>query len=213
MSEFREESEQHVVHRLESFSDIVIGFALAMLTLNLKLPARASDLFAKDSVTIVAFVLTFTLVASVWWLHHKLFTYYFVPTALNVMLNFAALGGTLFLVYSEQIYLHGNGNDPVAYALFCGAYSFVLVIVAVMMALGIRLRSHRMAPYRARRGTIDAIRIALMAFAMGSVTLLFALSRAADARWIVPAVACVLIYLRLFERRAMPPDALAKSPE
>ena len=37
----RDEPEKEVVHRLEAFSDIVIGFSLAQLGLSLTLPARA----------------------------------------------------------------------------------------------------------------------------------------------------------------------------
>jgi hypothetical protein len=45
----RDESEKEVVHRLEAFSDIVIGFSLAQLGLTLIIPRHAIDLFSNGN--------------------------------------------------------------------------------------------------------------------------------------------------------------------
>jgi len=41
-----EEREARLVHRIESFSDLVIGFSLALLGLTLVIPAHATELLA-----------------------------------------------------------------------------------------------------------------------------------------------------------------------
>jgi uncharacterized membrane protein len=104
----RDESEKEVVHRLEAFSDIVIGFSLAQLGLTLIIPHRAIDLFmhVSGARTLLGFAVTFALVCAVWWSHHRLFRHAFVPTPLNIFANFAALGGVIFLSYSMQVLIH-----------------------------------------------------------------------------------------------------------
>jgi hypothetical protein len=58
----RDESEKEVIHRLEAFSDIVIGFSLAQLGLSLTIPAHARDLFVhvRGATGLLALVITFS---------------------------------------------------------------------------------------------------------------------------------------------------------
>lgn len=203
MKAFRDESEEHTVRRLEAFSDIVIGFSLAMLTLNLKIPRHAIDLFTTDSVTLVAFLFTFTLVASLWWLHHKLFTSYFVPNALSIYLNFAALAGVLLMVFTEQMFLRVGQNDPFSYALFTGCYGIVIVLIAGLTTIGIHTRGDRLAPSRLRRGRFHVARL----FGMGVVMLGIAfamdvLHQTRAASWGLAIFAVFALATRLLDARA-----------
>jgi uncharacterized membrane protein len=148
----RDESEKEVIHRLEAFSDIVIGFSLAQLGLSLTIPAHARDLFvhARGATGLFALLITFSLVCAVWWLHHKLFRHLFVPNRISIVANFAALGGVIYLAYSMQVLVHAGLNDPVAFPMYTGSYAWIMVLFAAIAWNGIRLRgSHMSAELRA----------------------------------------------------------------
>lgn len=138
----RQETETHVVRRLESFSDIVMGFSLGMLTLNLGFPPHgAIELFTTNPWPLIGFGVTFFFVSIFWWANHRLFTYYFVPTAPGIVLFFVTLGGVLFLTYAVQLLLHGGTHDRVAYAMYTGSIGFVALINGALTLQGIHLRS------------------------------------------------------------------------
>lgn len=143
----RHESEAHLVRRLESFSDIVMGFSLGMLTLNLGLPRNgAIELFTTNPWPLIGFAGTFFFVSVFWWASHRLFTYYFVPTTPSIVLFFVTLGGVLFLTYSVQVLLHGGHEDRVAYAMYTGSIGFVSLVNGLLTLQGIYLRSALMEP-------------------------------------------------------------------
>jgi uncharacterized membrane protein len=170
MSTFREESEERTIHRLEAFSDIIIGFSLAQMTMNLVLPADVLDLFTKNYVSLLAFGLTFAIVSGMWWSHHRVFTHYFVPTPFNIVLNFMSLGGVMFLVYSLQVFLHATVHQRVAYVMYSGAVAWVIGILAFLTYRGMTLRGERMNEQllvlgrrRVRRAAIIALMFAVIA--------------------------------------------------
>lgn len=203
MSAFREESEEHVVHRLEAFSDIVIGFSLAQMTLNLVLPNDVLDLFRHHSLSLAAFALTFTIVAGLWWGHHRLFTYYFVPTPFNVVLNFLSLGGVMFIVYTLQVWLHAAYHRQIAYAMYAGAIAFVIGINAFLTYRGVMLRGHKMSAEIARRGRARSIRTTIITFAAACVAALNAIPHAPGnlQNWLF-IIALAAIGLLVVVRRA-----------
>lgn len=159
---FREEPEERVVHRLEAFSDIVIGFSLAELTLNLTLPRDALSLFTTNWLPLAAFGMTFAIVSGMWWAHHRLFTHYFVPTTLNIVLNFLSLSGVMFLVYSLQVWLHSELHRNVAYAMYGCSVAWIMAMLAFLMYRGVALRGSRMDPRLAARGRGAALRFAFL---------------------------------------------------
>ena len=63
---------EHVVLCLESFSDIVIAFGLAEIAFNLVIPAHAA-MFVTHPIGIVAFVMTFAVVASFRLTHNAIY--------------------------------------------------------------------------------------------------------------------------------------------
>lgn len=169
----RDESEQTVIHRLEAFSDIVIGFSLAQLGLSLVIPKHISEIFisAKGSSVLGAFVITFMLVCSLWWLHHKIFRHLFVPTPLNVGVNFAALGGILFYAYVMQVLIHLSFNDPYGFALYCGCYAYIALLFAYLAWYGLRTRGAALPePLRAEQGDLT-VRLTILAFGFTALTL------------------------------------------
>ncbi len=105
LGRFRDVHEERLTHRLEAFSDIVLGFSLAEMTLNFVIPAHAIDVY-RDPVALIAFAFTFLTVALVWYVHHRLFEYFFVPRPLPMTLNFVGLALVVWLVYELQLYVH-----------------------------------------------------------------------------------------------------------
>ena len=98
MNDARDETQQRLIHRLEAFSDIIIGFSLAQLALSLAIPKNGAEGLLQHSEPLIAFIITFALVCGMWWAHHKLFVHYFVPIPVMVVLNFITLAGVSFAV-------------------------------------------------------------------------------------------------------------------
>lgn len=201
---FREESEEHVVRRLEAFSDIVIGFSLAQMTLNLALPRDVFDLFTKDSIALLAFGMTFVVVASMWWLHHRLFTHYFVPTTLNIVLNFLSLAGVMFLCYTLQVWIHSALHHDIAYAMYAWSISWITGIIALLTATGVALRGDRMDPRLASIGRRRSIRLGVIALAFAALgASSIALPSANALRLVMFGLVGLLLVWRLVERFAL----------
>ena len=132
----RDESEKETVHRLEAFSDIVIGFSLAQLGATLIFNKQN----ALDLGGLLTFIASFAIVCGLWYLHHRLFQSFFVPKALPVVLNFVWLAVVVLLVFAS-VHTSGSGfaeRNPVQlyFVLYAAAYA----ILAVQTALGMRER-------------------------------------------------------------------------
>lgn len=201
----RDESEKEVVHRLEAFSDIVIGFSLAQLGLSLTIPAHARDLFTlgRGSLGLLALVVTFTLVCSVWWQHHKLFRHLFVPTGVNIVANFAALGGVIFLAYSMQVFVHAGFRDPVAFPMYTGSYAWIMVLFASIAWNGMRLRGSQMNAELRASCMYHTVRLTIIAAWLVLITLATSVFgvRADIAQWLFLVLVIPLAMHRIITRR------------
>lgn len=207
MSEFREESEQHIVHRLESFADIVIGFSLAQMTLNFVLPHDVLDLFKTGQGTsmLLGFALTFAVVSSMWWSHHRMFTNYFVPTPVNIALVFCSLGGVTFLVFTLQVWIHPSVHHYVAYVMYSASIAWVVAIIAFLSYRGTVLRGDRMKPELAQLGRRRALRMAgtALAFAiLAGITAIFHRESHVEGLAMIGAMVFVAL-VRFVEKRTV----------
>ena len=121
--------------RLENFSDIVIGFSLAEIGLNLVIPAHAAE-FVTHPAGIFAFIVTFAVVVRFWWVNNAIFERYFVPNRLMTTCNFIALGALIVQVFSLQLYLHfvpldeGIVASRIYFAFFGLSYGMQGVVLA-----------------------------------------------------------------------------------
>lgn len=202
MSQFRDESETHLIRRLESFSDIVIGFSLAQLTYNLVVPTDPQDLFAKHSITLFAFGITFMVVASLWWSHHRLFTNYFVPTPLNIALNFVLLGGITFLTFALQVWLHAREHQTLAYAMYSFSFGVVLGIIAYLMHHSVTVRGHLMDPGIVAKGRARTFRLTVVSLAaIGYAALTIAQPTSALSKWYLVVFVGIFVVVRLAQNR------------
>ncbi len=160
MEATRDERSEHVVRRLESFSDIVIGFALAQTALTLVIPAKPASFFT-DPVGIVGYLMTFALVARFWWSHSEIFRVYFTPSPLSILLNFAALASLGLFVFSLQLVLR-QGQMPVDQAAMARSY-FVLFaltygLLAVLRIVGLLTRDAYLSAKQRMRGWALSVR-------------------------------------------------------
>ncbi|MBD5655737.1 MAG: DUF1211 domain-containing protein, partial [Candidatus Eremiobacteraeota bacterium] len=141
-------------HRLEAFSDIVIGFSLAEIGLSLVVPPHAIDFVARPT-EIFAFVVTFIVVVRFWWVHDLIFEHYFVPNRAMTACNFIALASLILQVFCLQFYLHfvplneGAVASRIYFAFFAVSYG----VQGLMLALGLVYRRHEL-PLQWRRNGI-----------------------------------------------------------
>ena len=141
-----------MIRRLESFSDIVIGFSLAQAALNLVVPAHPLDILIHP-VGLFAYLATFAVVATIWWSNTQLFQHYFVPGRLTFMLSLVTLAMTGLLVYALQVWMHaGKSADSYAAAqIYFGALALTYGVLGSLFVIGlISYRSHLNASVRAR---------------------------------------------------------------
>lgn len=165
----RDESDQRLIHRLEAFSDVVIGFSLAQLALSLTIPKNGAAGLLENPAPLVAFVITFALVCGMWWAHHRLFVHYFVPIPPMVILNFVTLAGVSFAVYSVQLMLHEGpprvpghsaiaGHGSIDFAFYLWSLAVVYGLLAVQFFYGWNARRN-LVPLKV---SFDGLRAALM---------------------------------------------------
>ena len=213
MSVVRDESEQRLIHRLEAFSDVVIGFSLAQLALSLAIPKNGAAGLLQHSEPLIAFIITFALVCGMWWAHHKLFTHYFVPAPVMVILNFITLAGVSFAVYSVQLMLHQapapirgqkpiSGHSSMDFVFYLASLAVVYGLLGIQYLYGWSVRRTNLPVHVAFDGLRSALMLIGVALASGviaAVTLRYGL-RAASLQYFGYAVVLFAIVLRLLFR-------------
>ena len=134
-----EDSDERTLHRLEAFSDIVIGFSLAQL--------GAAEVFTKtmawNASGASAFFASFAIVCSLWYFHHRLFQNYFVPKALPIVLNFLWLAVVVLLVFVSVRSSASGFQSRNATLLYFGLYTLAYFILTLQTAIGMRLKPAR----------------------------------------------------------------------
>lgn len=137
------------IHRIEAFSDIVIGFCLAEIGLGLSIPSSGPTL-ANVSTNVLVFAASFSLVVMLWWNHHRLFKTYLVLTRAVLVMNFALLGALVLMLYFMQIGARDitvQGSGPhFFFRLTLLSFAAVYALLAGMFAIGVRARWSALSP-------------------------------------------------------------------
>ena len=137
--------DEHTLHRIEAFSDIVIGFCLAETGLDLSTSARTMPQ-AVFWQHVMLFAISFFLVVWMWWSHHRIFKTYFTLTRVSIMINFVMLGLLVFALYFMQLASRDVIVPGVNFVLYWAiAYGGVYILLAVMLGLGARARWQHLA--------------------------------------------------------------------
>jgi uncharacterized membrane protein len=213
MNETRDETQQRLIHRLEAFSDIIIGFSLAQLALSLAIPKNGAAGLLQHPEPLVAFGITFVLVCGMWWAHHRLFVHYFVPVPVMVVLNFVTLAGVSFSVYSVQLMLH-KGHTSMDFAFYEGSVTAVYVLLAVQYFYGWTARRKLLPEKVAEGGLRSALMLAGVGIGFGViavVTLRYGV-RVSGLQYIGYVIVAYAVALRAFFRFRRAPAADRPAP-
>jgi hypothetical protein len=141
--------DERTIHRIEAFSDVVMGFCLAEIGLGLSIPSTGATL-ANLGGNVFAFVASFSLVVVLWWNHHRLFKTYLVLTRATLVMNFALLGALVLMLYflqigARDITMHGAGPHFFL-RLTLLSFAAVYALLAGMFAIGVRARWSALSP-------------------------------------------------------------------
>lgn len=101
----------HEVSRIEGFSDAVFGFAVTLLIVSLEVPKTSTELFATMR-GFGSFLVTFFILAAIWYSQHLFFRRYGLADRVTVILNLALLFTILFFVYPLKFLFTVLLGDP-----------------------------------------------------------------------------------------------------
>jgi uncharacterized membrane protein len=154
-----EERAERLVRRIENFSDLVIGFSLALLALSLVIPPHIAALVA-DPWWLIAYFWTFSLIASLWYSHQRLFTHFFWPENLSLILNFAFLSTMGLLIFFVQVFVHYTSDfDKVwAFLAYFSVQAIALLLLGSLYFHGTRKRWEQLDPDLRYTGVRQATR-------------------------------------------------------
>jgi uncharacterized membrane protein len=143
MSDEREDRHRFA-RRLEAFSDIVFGFALAQCAFALEVPKTLAELPARAN-DLVFFSVTFALIGMFWFMHYRVFHYAFAGRMLDIFLNFVLLATVALLPYALRLYIKFPNSDigAIAYASELG---LGFSLLAALEFRGLRENAASLAP-------------------------------------------------------------------
>lgn len=158
-------AEHKTISRVESFGDIVFGFSLFNLAVNLH-PPTTSSAFLAETPEFILFLVTFGILCSFWWMHHRLFKDYFKPDTIGLILNFAFLAGVALFSFPLQLYLRFGFRDPLTVAAYCAANFVLFGLVSTMVWKGLRQLGPSLTEERRRYGRGMGIRTGILSALM-----------------------------------------------
>lgn len=106
----------HEVTRIEGFSDAVFGFATTLLIVSLEVPKTSTELL-EAMRGFGGFVITFVILASMWYSQHTFFRRYGLEDRITVVLNLALLFTVLFFVYPLKFLFSALILDPTLHTI------------------------------------------------------------------------------------------------
>lgn len=200
-----DERAQHTIHRLEAFSDIVIGFCLAQLGLSLVLPKSATDM-TSVWVSLTFFISAFTFIAVLWWLHHRTFNAFFVLNVPMVAINFAMLCTLVLTLYFLDgiVRVNALGQNPaIFFSLFVFSFALVYALAGAMLLTGLILRRAVLPPAEIRWaiGQLSSIGMSIL-FGIGAATYVALRSHSAGIGYaVISAMITLAVARRILVRR------------
>ncbi len=154
----RAESEERFTRRLEAFSDIVIGFSLAQLGVQLTVSEKGLN-FLMSPLGLVSFLFPFAIICSAWFFHHRLFSQLFIPKTWPVVLNFAWLASVVLVIFAAEAYTKLGTVQSMRF--YFGCYALVYALLTVQYLIAVRYASDRQNEAARLRGVRGAVFMAL----------------------------------------------------
>lgn len=139
----------HEISRVEGFSDAVFGFAVTLLIVSLEVPKTSTELL-ETMRGFGAFVITFFMLASLWYSQFTFFRRYGLEDRVTVVLNLALMFMVLFFVYPLKFLfgvlltdmrmrqMHGvervvlPEHKPIIFAIFGAGFVGVMTIFMLL---------------------------------------------------------------------------------
>jgi uncharacterized membrane protein len=119
--------------RVANLSDAIFAIAMTLLVLTLERPDVPGDALASALVDqlpqLIAFVLSFALIANAWWLHHKFFSLLGEIEPGLIAINLALLMVVALVPFPTSLI----GNDPTVQAAVL-PYIVVMVVLSLLYA-------------------------------------------------------------------------------
>lgn len=121
--------------RIEGFSDAVFGFALTLLIVSLEVPQTSAELF-ETMRGFGGFVVTFVMLASIWYAQFLYFRRYGLEDRVTVLLNLVLLFTVLFFVYPLKFLMNTmfSGTKHIMQNIPKADRPLLLVVFGVGMA-------------------------------------------------------------------------------
>lgn len=187
-----DQDRQHVVARLESFTDIVFGFAIFTLAMNLKVPVDAKDL-VNQRFEFAIFFINFVFITSLWWQHHRIFAFFFKPTFPAIVIHFAFLACTAMLSYPLQLYIQ-NHKSLVVIQTYLAAFALVYFLQTLLIFLGRQALRVELGPEHYARGAVfGSISGSLCAISLLSLSLTYVIGSLGGAAMSVIPLAVFVV--------------------
>lgn len=118
----------HEITRVEGFSDAVFGFAVTLLIVSLEVPRTSAELLATMR-GFGAFVITFLMLAGLWYSQFTFFRRYGLEDRVTVVLNLVLLFMVLFFVYPLKFLFSVILTDPRMKQTIATAHGMELVVL------------------------------------------------------------------------------------
>src|SRR3954463_16709383 len=118
----------HEITRVEGFSDACFGFAVTLLIVSLEVPKTSTELIGTMR-GFGSFVITFFMLASVWYAQHLFFRRYGLEDKVTVVLNLALMFTVLFFVYPLKFLFGVLLSDPRMKGMVETAHGLELVVL------------------------------------------------------------------------------------
>jgi fumarate reductase subunit C len=118
----------HEITRVEGFSDAVFGFAVTLLIVSLEVPRTSGELLATMR-GFGAFVVTFLMLAGLWYSQFTFFRRYGLEDRVTVVLNLILLFMVLFFVYPLKFLFNVILTDPRMRQSIATAHGMELVVL------------------------------------------------------------------------------------
>lgn len=134
---------QRGLDRIVNFSDATVAIAITLILLPLvdvashTGPGQLGELFRTHRETLIAFFVSFVVIARMWTMHHRLFETVRSYSGALVRVNFLWLAGIAFLPFASNL-LEVAGGSSVANALYVGVVAVCSLALAVMEAVVLR---------------------------------------------------------------------------
>jgi uncharacterized membrane protein len=118
----------HEITRVEGFSDAVFAFAVTLLIVSLEVPKTSTELLATMR-GFGAFVVTFVILAGLWYAQHTFFRRYGLEDKVTVVLNLVLLFTVLFFVYPLKFLFGLMLTDPLMKGKIATPHGLELVVL------------------------------------------------------------------------------------